>query len=58
MMTDTHKAIRKFITVFASKNESNSQQLETELTESNFRIRVQSSLIVGYIEPGGKFHSF
>ncbi|WP_445240816.1 hypothetical protein [Microcoleus vaginatus] len=40
MIADTHKAIRKFITVFASKSESNSQQLETELTEANFRIRV------------------
>ncbi|MEG4007601.1 hypothetical protein QUA41_18525 [Microcoleus sp. Pol11C1] len=58
MMTDTHKAIRKLITVFASKNESNFQQLETELTEANFPIRVQSSLVVGCIEPGGNFPSF
>ncbi|MEG4071950.1 hypothetical protein QUA30_04875 [Microcoleus sp. Pol14C2] len=58
MMTDIRKAIRKLITVFASKNESNFQQLETQLTEANFSIRVQSSLVVGCIEPGGNFPSF
>ncbi|WP_333436075.1 hypothetical protein [Microcoleus sp. D2_18a_D3] len=59
MIADTHKEIRNFITVFViSKNESNAQQLETELTEANFYTRVQSSLVVAYIEPGGKFHSF
>lgn len=58
MIADTHKEIRKVITVFVSKNQSNAKQLETELTEANFDTRVQSSLVVGYIEPGGKIHSF
>ncbi|MEP6514879.1 hypothetical protein [Microcoleus vaginatus] len=49
MIADTHKEIRKVITVFVSKNQSNAQQLETELTEANFPIRVQSSLVVAYI---------
>ncbi|MEG4251763.1 hypothetical protein [Microcoleus sp. Pol10D4] len=57
MIADTHKEIRKVITVFASKNKSNAQQLETELTEANFDSRAQSSLVVGYIEPGGTFQS-
>ncbi|MEG4324412.1 hypothetical protein [Microcoleus sp. herbarium5] len=40
MIADTHKEIRKVITVYVSKNESNAQQLETELREANFRTRV------------------
>lgn len=44
-------------TVFVSKNKSNAKQLETELTEANFDSRAQSSLVVGYIEAGGKFQS-
>ncbi|MBD1830993.1 hypothetical protein H6F71_26980 [Microcoleus sp. FACHB-61] len=47
----------KIITVFVSKNQSNAKQLETELTEANFDSRAQSSLVVGYIEPGGKCQS-
>ncbi|MEG3956540.1 hypothetical protein [Microcoleus sp. herbarium2] len=47
--------IKKVMTVFASSNQSNAKQLETELTEANFDSRAQSSLVVGYIEPGGKF---
>ena len=47
----------KVMTVFASSNLSNAKQLETELTEANFDSRAQSSLVVGYIEPGGKFPS-
>jgi hypothetical protein len=47
----------KVMTVFISSNQSNAKQLETELTEANFDIRAQSSLVVGYIEPGGKFQS-
>ncbi|WP_333228252.1 hypothetical protein [Microcoleus sp. Pol12B5] len=58
MIADKHKAIRKFITIFASKNELNSQQLETEQTEANFSIHVQSSLVVAYLETGGKFYIF
>lgn len=54
---DTHKDIRKLITVFVTRNESNAKQLETELTEANFDIRTQSSLVVGYIEAGGTFQS-
>ncbi|MEG4232343.1 hypothetical protein QUA40_09545 [Microcoleus sp. Pol11C3] len=46
------------MTVIVSKNQANAKQLETELTEANFDSRAQSSLVVGYIEPGGKFHSF
>ncbi|MEG5159980.1 hypothetical protein QUB37_05930 [Microcoleus sp. AT3-A2] len=57
MIADTHKEIRKVITVYVSKNESNAKQLETELTEANFDSRAQSSLVVGYIEPGGTFQS-
>ena len=49
--------IKKVMTVFASSNLSNAKQLETELTEANFDSRAQSSLVVSYIEPGGKFHS-
>ena len=45
------------MTVFISSNQSNAKQLETELTEANFDSRAQSSLVVGYIEPGGKFQS-
>jgi len=56
-IAERHKEIRKVITVFVSKNESNAKQLETELTEANFDSRAQSSLVVGYIEPGGTFQS-
>ncbi len=42
----------KVMTVFISSNLSNAKQLETELTEANFDSRDQSSLVVGYIEPG------
>ena len=45
------------MTVFASSNQSNAKQLETELTEAIFDSRAQSCLVVGYIEPGGKFQS-
>ncbi|MEG4029635.1 MULTISPECIES: hypothetical protein [unclassified Microcoleus] len=58
MIADQHKVIRKFITIFASENESNSQQLETEVTEANFDSSAQSSLVVAYIETGGKIHIF
>jgi hypothetical protein len=47
----------KVMTVFISSNLSNAKHLETELTEANFDSRAQSSLVVGYIEPGGKFQS-
>ena len=47
----------KVMTVFVSSNQSNAKQLETELTEANFDSRAQSPLVVGYIEPGGKFES-
>jgi hypothetical protein len=47
----------KVITVFVSSNLSNAKQLETKLTEANFDSRAQCSLVVGYIEPGGKFQS-
>jgi len=56
-IAERHKEIRKLITVCVSKNESKSQQLETELTEANFFIHVQSSLVVGYIKTGGTFQS-
>jgi hypothetical protein len=45
------------MTVFFSSNLSNAKQLETELTEAYFDCRAQSSLVVGYIEPGEKFQS-
>jgi len=45
------------MTVFVSSNKSNAKQLEKELTQANFDSRSQSSLVVGYIEPGGKFQS-
>jgi hypothetical protein len=45
------------MTVFISSNLLNAKQLETELTETNFESRAQSSLAVGYIELGGKFQS-
>jgi hypothetical protein len=47
----------KVMTVIISSNLSNAKQLETELTQANFDSRAQSSLVVGYIEPGGKFPS-
>jgi len=56
-IADTHKKIRKVITIFVSTNESNAKQLETELTEANFDSRAQSALVVGYIEAGGRFQS-
>ncbi|MEG4411305.1 hypothetical protein Q5692_10245 [Microcoleus sp. C2C3] len=45
------------MTVFVSSNLSNAKQLETKLAEANFDSRAQSYLVVGYIEPGGKFQS-
>ena len=45
------------MTVFVSSNLSNAKQLETELTEASFDSGALSSLVVGYIEPGGKFQS-
>jgi len=56
-IAEKHKKYRKIMTVFVSSNQSNAKQLETELTEANFDSRAQSSLVVGYIEPGGKFQS-
>ncbi|WP_445247784.1 hypothetical protein [Microcoleus sp. OTE_8_concoct_300] len=47
----------KIMTVFVSSNQSNAKQLATELTEAYFDSPAQSSLVVGYIEPGGKFPS-
>jgi len=57
IIADKQKKCLKFMTVFVSSNLSNAKQLETELTEANFDSRAQSSLVVGYIEPGGKFQS-
>jgi hypothetical protein len=57
IIADKQKNFLKFMTVFVSSNLSNAKQLETELTEANFESRAQSSLVVGYIEPGGKFQS-
>ena len=47
----------KFMTVFISSNQANAKQLEKELAQANFDSRAQSFLVVGYIEPGGKFQS-
>jgi len=57
IIADKKKKYIKVRTVFVSSNLSNAKQLETELTEANFDSRAQSSLGVGYIEPGGKFQS-
>ena len=57
IIADKQKNSIKVRTVFVSSNQSNAKQLETELTEANFDSPAQSSLVVGYIEPGGKFHS-
>ena len=57
IMAEEQKNPIKVMTVFISSNLSNAKQLETELTEANFESRAQSSLVVGYIEPGGKFQS-
>ena len=57
MIADLQKRNKKVMTIFISRNESNAKQLETKLTEANFEIRTQSSLVVGYIEAGGKFQS-
>jgi hypothetical protein len=57
IIAEKQKNYIKFMTVFISSNLSNAKQLETELTEANFDSRAQSSLVVGYIEPGGKFQS-
>jgi hypothetical protein len=57
IIADRQKNTIKFMTVFISSNQSKAKQLETELTEANFDSRAQSSLAVGYIEPGGKFQS-
>lgn len=56
-MAEEEKNPIKVMKVFVSRNISNAKQLETELTEANFDSRAQSSLVVGYIEPGGKFQS-
>jgi len=57
IIAEKQKKTIKIMTIFVSKNQSNATQLETELTEANFDSRAQSSLVVGYIEPGGKFQS-
>ena len=57
LIAETPKKNREVMTVFVTRNESNAKQLETELTEANFDIRAQSSLVVGYIEAGGTFQS-
>ena len=57
IIAEKQKNYIKVMTVFISSNLSNAKQLETELTEANFDSRDQSSLVVGYIEPGGKFQS-
>ncbi len=57
IIAETQKKNRKVMTVFVTKNQSNAKQLETELTQANFDTRAQSSLVVGYIEVGGKFQS-
>ena len=57
IIAEEQKNPRKVMTVFVSSHLSNAKQLETELTEANFDSRAQSSLVVGYIEPGGKFQS-
>lgn len=57
IIADQQKNHIKVMTVFISSNLSNAKQLETELTEANFDSCAQSSLVVGYIEPGGKFQS-
>jgi hypothetical protein len=57
IIADQQKKSTKVMTVFISSNLSNAKQLETELTEASFDSRAQSSLVVGYIEPGGKFQS-
>ncbi len=57
IIADQQKNPIKVMTVFVSSNLSNAKQLETKLAEANFDSRAQSSLVVGYIEPGGKFQS-
>lgn len=57
IIADRQKNPIKVMTVFISSNLSNAKQLETELTEAIFDSRAQSCLVVGYIEPGGKFQS-
>ncbi|MEG3898772.1 MULTISPECIES: DUF6887 family protein [unclassified Microcoleus] len=57
LIAETPKKNREVMTVFVTRNESKAKQLETELTEANFDIRAQSSLVVGYIEAGGTFQS-
>jgi len=57
IIADKQKDFIKVMTVFISSNLSNAKQLKTELTEANFDSGAQSSLVVGYIEPGEKFQS-
>lgn len=57
IIAEKQKNFIKVMKVFVSSNQSNAKQLETELTEANFDSRAQSSLVVGYIEAGGKFQS-
>ena len=57
IIADKQKNHIKVMTFFVSSNLSNAKQLETKLAEANFDSRAQSSLVVGYIEPGGKFQS-
>ncbi len=55
IIAEKQKTPIKVMTVVVSSNLSKAKQLETELTEANFDSLAQSSLVVGYIEPGGKF---
>ena len=57
IIAEKQKKLIKVMTVFVSSNLSNAKQLATELTEAYFDSRAQSSLVVGYIELGGKFQS-
>lgn len=57
MADSDREKLRNIITVFAIKDETNARRLEAELAEIDFDTLTQSSRIVGYIQPGGKFQN-
>jgi hypothetical protein len=47
--------LEMFLTVFVTKNQADSEQLDQSLTEANFDIRAKSCRVVGYMNAEGNF---
>ena len=52
---NSRTSLENFLTVFVAKNETDAQQIDTELVEANFDSRAKSIRVVGYINAEGKF---